>query len=150
MTATRGCPCGVCSRSRWRVRPDTGAPGCIAGQTAWTGSPPRAHAAAGSYGTCGTSGSTGRTSLWRASCCCGSAKRRLRQRGDEHALFQLYKAAVPANVRAAEAMTLEEWAALHKGTKRWTPGPLDDRRQHVWQDGEAALAWMELTGNAKS
>ncbi len=75
---------------------------------------------------------------------------RLRQRGDEHALFQLYKAAVPANVRAAEAMTLEEWAALHKGTKRWTPGPLDDRRQHVWQDGEAALAWMELTCNAKS
>jgi hypothetical protein len=75
---------------------------------------------------------------------------RLRQRGDEHALFQLYKAAVPANVRAAEAMTLEEWAALHKGTKRWAPASLDDRRQHVWPDGESLLAWMELTCNAKS
>ena len=36
---------------------------------------------------------------------------RLASRTDRHHLFQLYNRAVPQNVRAAEAVTLEEWAA---------------------------------------
>ena len=46
---------------------------------------------------------------------------RPRLRADEQSLFQLYMAAVPAPVRAAEAMTLEEWGALYPGRKRWQP-----------------------------
>jgi hypothetical protein len=75
---------------------------------------------------------------------------RPRQRGDEHMLFQLYNAAVPAGVRAAEALTLEEWMALHKGTRRFTPGLLTARHQWVWGDGESAWAWAEVAGAARS
>src|SRR6266851_2055073 len=38
---------------------------------------------------------------------------RPRLRADEQTLFQLYMAAVPAPVRAAAAMTQEEWGALY-------------------------------------
>lgn len=75
---------------------------------------------------------------------------RPRGRSDEHVLFQLYTAAVPAPVRAAEAMTLDEWVALHKGTRRWAPGLLSTRQQFVWDDGQSALAWLELASAAKS
>jgi hypothetical protein len=75
---------------------------------------------------------------------------RSRKRGDEHSLFQLYNAAVPATVRAAEALTLEEWIALHKGNRRWTPGLLTTRHQHVWADDVAAWAWLELATAGKS
>ncbi|HLH21481.1 MAG TPA: hypothetical protein VK066_03105 [Chloroflexota bacterium] len=75
---------------------------------------------------------------------------RPRHRGDEHLLFQLYNAAVPGTVRAAEALTLEEWLALHKGNRRWTPGVLTTRRQHVWADGDTAWAWLELASAGKS
>ncbi|HZU04422.1 MAG TPA: hypothetical protein VFB73_00470 [Chloroflexota bacterium] len=69
---------------------------------------------------------------------------RPRLRGDEHRLFQLYNAAVPAPVRAAEALTLEEWLALHKGPRRWTPGLFVDRYQYVWDVEDSLVAWMEL------
>ena len=75
---------------------------------------------------------------------------RPRLRGDEQPLFQLYTAAVPAPVRAAEALTLEEWVALHKGSQRWTPGLLANRHQYVWEEGEILVAWMELVVGAKS
>jgi len=75
---------------------------------------------------------------------------RPRGRGDEHMLFQLYNAVVPGAVRAAEALTLEEWIALHKGNRRWTPGLLTTRHQYVWGDGEVAWAWMELASAGKS
>src|SRR6202030_4050437 len=38
---------------------------------------------------------------------------RPRLRADEQTLFQLYMSAVPAPVRAAEALTQEEWGALY-------------------------------------
>ncbi len=78
----------------------------------------------------------------------GGARARLRR--DEFPLFQLYTAAVPAPVRAAEALTLEEWVALHKGTKRWAPGLLTNRQQQVWEHEEALIAWLELAYGAKS
>jgi hypothetical protein len=75
---------------------------------------------------------------------------RTRRRGDELPLFQLYSAAVPLPVRAAEAMTLEEWQALYKGARRWTPGLLSNRQQQVWQWGDTAIAWLEMAYGAKS
>jgi hypothetical protein len=75
---------------------------------------------------------------------------RARGRADEHVLFQLYTAAVPALVRAAEAMTQEEWIALHKGTRRWAPGLLSSRQQYVWDEAESAVAWLELASGGKS
>jgi hypothetical protein len=75
---------------------------------------------------------------------------RPRRRGDEHMLFQLYKAAVPAPVRAAEAMTIEEWVALHKDTRRWAPGLMADRQQFIWDDGEVATGWVEIASAPKS
>ncbi|HEY7063251.1 MAG TPA: hypothetical protein VII06_17370 [Chloroflexota bacterium] len=75
---------------------------------------------------------------------------RARGRADEHMLFQLYNAVVPGGVRAAEALTLEEWMALYKGTRRWAPGPLTTRHQYVWDDGETAYAWLELASAGKT
>ncbi|MBX5489957.1 MAG: hypothetical protein IRZ14_02275 [Chloroflexi bacterium] len=75
---------------------------------------------------------------------------RPRARGDEQALFQLYTAAVPAPARAAEAMTLEEWAALHKGVRRWSPRQLAGRRQFVWDGPEGAVAWLEVAESGRS
>ena len=75
---------------------------------------------------------------------------RPRLRRDEYPLFQLYTAAVPAPVRAAEALTLEEWVALHKGTKRWAPGLLTNRHQQVWDHGDGLIAWLEVVYGTKS
>jgi hypothetical protein len=75
---------------------------------------------------------------------------RARLRRDELPLFQLYTAAVPAPVRAAEALTLEEWVALHKGAKRWAPGLLTNRQQQVWPHEDSLIAWLELAYGAKS
>lgn len=80
----------------------------------------------------------------------GAPAGRARGRGDELLLFQLYNAVVPGAVRAAEALTLEEWIALHKGNRRWTPGLLTTRHQYVWGDGETAWAWLELASAGKS
>jgi hypothetical protein len=75
---------------------------------------------------------------------------RPRLRADEQMLFQLYMAAVPAPVRAAEAMTLEEWAALYPGRKRWQPSFTGTRQQYVWELGTSLVGWMELTFGQRS
>jgi hypothetical protein len=75
---------------------------------------------------------------------------RPRLRADEQALFQLYLAAVPAPVRAAEALTLEEWAALHRGAHRWQPSLGGSRQQYVWELGTSIVGWMEITFGQRS
>jgi hypothetical protein len=75
---------------------------------------------------------------------------RPRLRADEQGLFQLYMAAVPAPVRAAEAMTLEEWGALYPGRKRWQPSFTGSRQQYVWELGTSIVGWMELTFGQRS
>jgi hypothetical protein len=75
---------------------------------------------------------------------------RPRLRADEQTLFQLYMASVPAPVRAAEAMTLEEWGALYPGRKRWQPSFTGSRQQYVWELGTSMVGWMELTFGQRS
>ena len=69
---------------------------------------------------------------------------RPRLRADETGLFQLYNAAVPANVRVAEAMTNEEWAALYRGPKFWAPKLISDRQDYVWELGSRVVGWMRV------
>lgn len=80
----------------------------------------------------------------------GAFAARPRLRADEHSLFQLYSAAVPAPVRAAEAMTYEEWSALHPGSKRWTPSLFGDQHQYVWEMGAGLVGWMVVVFGHKS
>ncbi|HEX8968664.1 MAG TPA: hypothetical protein VF937_12340 [Chloroflexota bacterium] len=75
---------------------------------------------------------------------------RPRLRADEQTLFQLYLAAVPAPVRAAEAMTLEEWGALYPGRKRWQPSFTGSRQQYVWELGTSMVGWMEVSFGQRS
>jgi hypothetical protein len=75
---------------------------------------------------------------------------RPRLRADEQTLFQLYMAAVPVPVRAAEAMTLEEWAALYPGRRRWQPSFTGSRQQYVWELGTSMVGWMEVTFGQRS
>jgi hypothetical protein len=75
---------------------------------------------------------------------------RPRLRADEQTLFQLYTAAVPAPVRAAEAMTLEEWGALYSGRKRWQPSFTGSRQQYVWELGTSMVGWLEITFGQRS
>jgi hypothetical protein len=74
---------------------------------------------------------------------------RPRLRADEHDLFQLYTAAVPAPVRSAEAMTLEEWAALFPGRRFWKPS-FGSRQQFVWELGASLVGWLEITFGQRS
>ena len=75
---------------------------------------------------------------------------RPRLRADEHELYQLYNAAVPAQARAAEAMTYEEWASLHRGKRRWAPSLLGDRHQYVWEMGAGLVGWLEVIFGQRS
>ncbi|MBV9171437.1 MAG: hypothetical protein JOZ81_15280 [Chloroflexi bacterium] len=75
---------------------------------------------------------------------------RPRLRADEQTLFQLYMAAVPAPVRAAEAMTLDEWGALFAGRKRWQPSFAGSRQQYVWELGTSMVGWLEITFGQRS
>lgn len=75
---------------------------------------------------------------------------RPRLRSDDQPLFQLYSAAVPANVRAAEAMTHEEWAALYPGRKPWTPAILGNRQDYVWEMGSRVVGWMRVVYGQRS
>ena len=75
---------------------------------------------------------------------------RPRLRADEQTLFQLYMTSVPAPVRAAEAMTLEEWGALYPGRKRWQPTFTGSRQQYVWELGTSVVGWMEVTFGQRS
>jgi len=69
---------------------------------------------------------------------------------DEQPLFQLYNASVPARVRTAEAITHEEWVALHRGRKAWMPAIGGDRHQYVWEMGNSLAGWAELVYGQKS
>jgi hypothetical protein len=75
---------------------------------------------------------------------------RPRLRADEHMLFQLYMSAVPAPVRAAEAMSLEEWGGLYPGRKRWQPSFTGTRQQYVWELGTSMVGWLEVTFGQRS
>lgn len=75
---------------------------------------------------------------------------RPRLRADEHDLFQLYLSAVPAQVRAAEAMTADEWSALFPGRKRWQPSFSGTRQQYVWELGTTTVGWLEITFGQRS
>jgi hypothetical protein len=75
---------------------------------------------------------------------------RPRLRIDEQPLFQLYGRAVPQLVRSAEAMTYDEWSALHRGRKKWAPALIGDRHQYVWELGEGLAGWMEVVYGQKS
>lgn len=75
---------------------------------------------------------------------------RPRLRVDEHPLFTLYGAAVPQLVRAAEALTYEEWSALHRGRKKWSPTLIGDRHQYVWEVGATLAGWLEVVYGQKS
>lgn len=69
---------------------------------------------------------------------------RPRLRSDEMGLFQLYNAVVPAPVRAAEALDYEEWAALHRGRKLWSPSVLGAEQDYVWEMGSRVVGWMHI------
>ncbi|MPZ14425.1 MAG: hypothetical protein GEU73_08380 [Chloroflexi bacterium] len=75
---------------------------------------------------------------------------RPRLRSDELGLFQLYNTAIPANVRAAEAMTQEEWAALYRGPKLWRPSFFEARQDYVWEIGPRVAGWMRVTFGQRS
>lgn len=75
---------------------------------------------------------------------------RPRLRVDEQPLFNLYGAAVPQLVRSAEALTYDEWSALHRGRKKWSPTLLGDRHQFVWEMGTGLAAWLEVVYGQKS
>lgn len=70
---------------------------------------------------------------------------RPRLRSDEPSIFQLYNAAVPAGVRAAEALTYEEWSALHRGRKPWSPSFWSQGQDdYVWEIGSRVAGWMHV------
>jgi hypothetical protein len=75
---------------------------------------------------------------------------RPRLRVDEQPLFSLYGTAVPQLVRSAEAMTYDEWSALHRGRKKWSPTLIGDRHQFVWELGGGLAGWMEVVYGQKS
>jgi hypothetical protein len=79
-----------------------------------------------------------------------SLQARPRLTGDEQGLFQLYNAAVPAPVRAAEAMTYDEWKALYPGRKAWAPSVLGNRQDFVWELGSRVIGWMRLMFGQRS
>jgi hypothetical protein len=75
---------------------------------------------------------------------------RPRLRVDEQPLFNLYGTAVPQMVRAAEALTYDEWSALHRGRKKWAPTLIGDRHQFVWEVGASLAGWLEVIYGQKS
>lgn len=75
---------------------------------------------------------------------------RPRLRVDEQPLFNLYGAAVPQLVRSAEALTYDEWSALHRGRKKWSPTLIGDRHQYVWEVGATLAGWLEVVYGQKS
>ena len=80
----------------------------------------------------------------------GASPARPRLRQDTQALFQLYNAAVPCRVRSAEAMTIDEWSSLDRGSRLWAPS-LGGITQHLVWEGQAGLiAWLRLTFGAHS
>jgi hypothetical protein len=75
---------------------------------------------------------------------------RPRLAADEQGLFQVYGAAVPAKVRAAEAMTYDEWKGLYRGRSIWAPSLLGNRQDFVWQLGPRIIGWMRIAFGQRS
>jgi len=87
----------------------------------------------------------------RAPLAAGSVRpSRPRLRQDEHALFQLYNAAVPCKVRFAEAVTMEEWASLDKGSRPWAPRLGGSSQHFVWDDQSEMAGWLQLSFGSRS
>ena len=62
---------------------------------------------------------------------------RPRSGNDDYRLFELYSAAAPASVRAAEGMTFEEWqASRDRGS--W----LQRHREFVWEKRGSLVGWL--------
>lgn len=80
----------------------------------------------------------------------GLRRARPRLRQDTPALFQLYNAAVPCNVRSAEAMTIDEWLSLERGGRLWTPSLGGSRQHFVWESGNSLAGWLHITFGNKS
>ncbi len=80
----------------------------------------------------------------------GLRRGRPRLRQDTPALFQLYNAAVPCNVRSAEAITIDEWLSLERGGRLWTPSLGGSRQHFVWEGGSSLAGWLQLTFGSKS
>ncbi len=76
------------------------------------------------------------------------ARPRLQQ--DTPALFQLYNAAVPCRVRSAEAMTMDEWLSLDRGSRLWAPSLGGSRQHFVWENGNSVVGWFQITFGSKS
>lgn len=75
---------------------------------------------------------------------------RLRLRRDTQGIFQLYNAAVPCRVRSAEAMTLDEWIFLEKGSTLWSPSLAGNRRHFVWESDGSLVAWLQVSSHKGS
>jgi hypothetical protein len=75
---------------------------------------------------------------------------RPRHTADEQPLFQMYNAAVPLAVRSAEAMTIDEWAALYRGANRWPAAIFGAQDQFVWEIDGCVAGWMELDYGRRS
>ncbi len=80
----------------------------------------------------------------------GARPARPRLRRDTHALFQLYNAAVPCKVRFAEAVTVEEWTSLDKGSRPWAPRLGGNSQHFVWDAQGEMAGWLELTFESRS
>ncbi|MGI5835426.1 MAG: hypothetical protein ACOX87_02900 [Chloroflexota bacterium] len=75
---------------------------------------------------------------------------RPRLRQDTHALFRLYNSTVPCRVRSAEAITLDEWISLEKGSRLWAPSLGGSRQHFVWEEKDEIVGWLQLSFSAKS
>jgi len=80
----------------------------------------------------------------------GLRRARPRLRQDTPALFNLYNAAVPCNVRSAEAMTMDEWLSLERGGRLWAPSLGGSRQHFVWESGNSLAGWLQITFGGKS
>ncbi len=69
----------------------------------------------------------------------GGAQLRLRPvlTGDEHGMFRLYNAAVPASVRSATGLTMEQWRASSESA----PG---QTRSYAWEIDDQIHGWLRL------
>jgi hypothetical protein len=76
------------------------------------------------------------------------ARPRLRQ--DTLALFQLYNAAVPCKVRFAEAMTMDEWVSLDRGSRPWAPRLSGNNLHCVWDEQGGLAGWLQLMFGSRS
>lgn len=70
---------------------------------------------------------------------------RPRSIGDEHALFQLYNATVPLQVRTVEGMTLEDWQEC-SGRNSWPA----QHREFVLQKQDNLVGWLRINSAGRA